>query len=106
MGNKKIFDKFINGENAWMIADDLNKITFRGHDGSTADVEKVDCTKYGSGICKFNWGTSSGDFVYTNGMTFTIDFNLTDVYGNIVDLGTTTSSGILCITSKRFCKCT
>ena len=78
-----------------VIADDLNKITFRGHDGSTADVEKVDCTKYGSGICKFNWGTSSGDFVYTNGMTFTIDFNLTDVYGNIVDLGTTTSSGIL-----------
>ena len=69
------------------IPNGLEKITLIGHDGIIADIEQQIDVSNAARILKY--GQSNGDFAYKSGLTFVLDFDMTDSIGNKVKIGET-----------------
>ena len=73
-----------------IIPDGLKNITLIGHDGKIIDINTFATGyDYSNGAKILKYGDMNGDFSYKEGLTFVLDFSMTDQYGNSIDLGTT-----------------
>ena len=72
------------------IPNGLEKITLIGHDGIITDIDQQIDVSNGARILKY--GTANGDFPFKSGLTFVLDFDMTDNTGNKVKIGDTSDN--------------
>ena len=90
-----------------IVPDGLKKITLIGHDGKIIDLSSWATTiDYSTGAKVLKYGDMNGDFSYKEGLTFVLDFSMTDQYGNSIDLGSTadeilSASGMKLVNSQN-----